>query len=332
VGAVLRQPDLASTLRAISADPGVFYTGPLAERIAGAVDGWLTPDDLAGHTGDWVEPLRAPFAGWEIEEMPPNSQGMTALIGLHLMSERGLGPDDPPRAWVEAGIAAARTFMAIRDREIGDPAGMRRTPQELLGLRSAGDAGAAAPTPAAAAGDTSHFAIVDEDGLAVSCIQSVFDAFGSGIVVPGTGIVLQSRGSAFSLDDEHVNALRPGRRPLHTLAPGMATRAGRTAAVFGCMGGHAQTQIHVQLLAALAGRGEDPVAAVSAPRWVLGRSVRAEDRDGLPDLVAAAGHPVRRTEPYCQAMGHAQVIVADEDTGVLAGVADPRCDGAALGY
>jgi gamma-glutamyltranspeptidase/glutathione hydrolase len=261
-------------------------------------------------------------------------------MGLALFGGAGRGAADPPAAWADAGIAAARTFMAVRDREIADPASMRRTPQELLDLgflhaaqREPAGPAAAGATPA---GDTVHFAIVDEDGTAVSCIQSVFDIFGSGIVVPGTGVLLQDRGRSFSLDDDHVNALRPGRRPMHTLAPGLALQDGRTAAVFGCMGGHGQTQVHVQLLSALAGRGEDPVAAVSAPRWVLGApperaTVLAEDRDGLPELLEAGGHAVERVDPFSPAMGNAQIIVADEDSGVLAGAADPRSDGAALG-
>ena len=137
VGHVLRQPDLAGTLRALAHDPGAFYAGAPAEAIAAAIaaeGGWLDAADLAAHTSDWVAPLTLSFGGWDVQEMPPNSQGMTALMGLALIGAAGLGAADPPAAWADAGIAAARTFMAVRDREIADPASMRRTPQELLDL------------------------------------------------------------------------------------------------------------------------------------------------------------------------------------------------------
>jgi gamma-glutamyltranspeptidase/glutathione hydrolase len=361
-GELLVQPDLAATLRELAAEPTALYHGRLAEAIAGAVreeGGWLTPDDLAAHSADWTQPLRAPFSDWVVEEMPPNSQGVAALIGLTLLGEGGPPPREDEAAWTRRSVDAARILMAVREAEITDPAFMTRAAEDLLGegylapLRALVREGGPVSTPALEAvvgravpavegvhqGDTVHFAIVDADGLAVSCIQSVFDSFGSGIVVPGTGILLHNRGSSFKLDPGHPNALAPGKRPMHTLAPGMATGGGRTAAVFGCMGGHAQAQIHLQVIGALAGQGLDPAAAVERPRWTVppvtdpeADVVDVEDRGVTAQALADGGYQVRRVEPFAQRMGHAQVILVDHAAGALMGAADPRSDGVALGY
>lgn len=360
-GDVVVQPDLAATLRALATDPSAFYRGRLAEAVATAIreeGGWMTPDDLAAHRSEWVEPVRAPFAGWMVEEMPPNSQGLAALIGLTLLAGGGLPDPEDEGAWLDRGVSAARVLMAVRDAEIADPGHMRRAPHELLDdeyldplralvggpeplTRGAVEAVVGAAPQGrelAPRGDTVHFSIVDADGLAVSCIQSVFDSFGSGIVVPGTGILLHNRATSFTLDPGHVNALEPGKRPMHTLAPGMATAGGRTAAVFGCMGGHAQAQIHVQIVGALAGQGMDPAAALERPRWSVpfedpdGDAVDVEDRGSTARALEARGHRVRRVAPFAQEMGHAQVILVDHETGALIGAADPRSDGLALGY
>jgi gamma-glutamyltranspeptidase/glutathione hydrolase len=172
--------------------------------------------------------------------------------------------------------------------------------------------------------------------MAVSCIQSVFEDFGSGIVVPGTGIVLHNRGSSFLLRSDHPNSLVPGRRPLHTLAPAMATVAGETRAVFGCMGGHAQAQVHLQLVAAMAGRGVDPATALAAPRWFVSPEhedvVLVENRGPLARELAQRGHAVRLVEPYDQEMGHAQAILIDDTAGALFAATDPRSEGLALGH
>ena len=360
VGDRLVQPDLARTLAQLATDPAAFYAGGLAEQIAEAIraeGGWLTADDLARYRCDWTEPAAAPFGDWTVEEMGPNSQGVAALVGLELLSGCGLSPDSPQADWDHAGVEVAKVLMAVRDAEIGDPRSMRRPATDLLGdryldplrrlLASSGPVSASAiaavvgkrpAQKAPARGDTVHFAVVDSDGLAVSCIQSVFDDFGSGIVVPGTGILLHNRGSAFVLDSTSVNALTPGRRPLHTLAPGLATEGDATAAVFGAMGGHAQAQLHVQLVGAMAGQGLDPVLALDRPRWFvppapLGEAeVEVEERGELAGNLERRGHRVRLVEPFAQQMGHAQVILIDHCRGCLMGVADPRSDGLALGY
>ena len=291
VGERLPLPDLAATLGTLARDPRSLYDGSLAERLCDAVGadgGLLAPDDLAAHRSEWREPLAAPFAGWVVEEMPPGSQGVVALLGLRLAEALGAPPRSAERLhlWVEI----ARLGMAVRDAELGDPATMRVPPADLLdparverlaGLLDAGavrawawlqeQLGAApAPPPRPAGGDTVHFAVVDGDGLAVSCIQSVFSGFGTGIVVPGTGILLHNRGSGSPRRRRRPpEQPRPAEAPMHTLAPALATEGERTAAVFGCMGGHAQAQIHLQLLEALAVEGVDPATATSRPRWVV---------------------------------------------------------------
>jgi gamma-glutamyltranspeptidase / glutathione hydrolase len=358
-GVRLVQPDLAATLRTLAADPALFYEGSLAERICFAAceeGGWLATEDLAAHHSDWTEPVRASFADWGVEEMPPNSQGLAALVGLRLFERGGMAEDETAGDRAHRGVQAAKILMAVRDAEIGDPEGMRRPPAELLSDAYLGPLLAlasqdapltrksierligAAPAPAVThpGGDTVHFAVTDAGGMSVSCIQSVFEDFGSGIVVPGTGIVLHNRGSSFLLRPEQVNSLAPGRRPLHTLAPAMATVAGETAAVFGCMGGHAQAQVHLQLIAAMAGRGADPATALAQPRWFVSPEqedvVLVEDRGPLARELSQRGHAVRLVEPYAQEMGHAQAILTDQTTGALFGATDPRSEGLALGY
>ncbi len=359
VGERLRQPDVARTIRTLGEDPRALYEGDLAERLCAAVQadgGLLQPDDLAGHRADWTEPLEAPFAAWTVQEMPPSSQGLVALLGLLVMETLDVPPGDSRRshAWVEV----ARLCMAVRDAELGDPRHMRRTPDDLLarpnvewlaglldarGVRRAewlrdrlggGTGPVSAPTPAR--GDTVHYAVVDGGGMAVSCIQSVFEDFGSGIVVPGAGIVLHNRGAGFRVDvDDHPNSLRPAVRPMHTLAPALALADGRTVAVFGSMGGHAQAQLHMQLLEGLAVEGLDPATVTVRPRWYVqpgSDAVLAEPRGGLADRLEATGQQVQRTAQFEQSMGHAQVIVVDHERGVLVGAADPRSDGLALGY
>jgi gamma-glutamyltranspeptidase/glutathione hydrolase len=187
--------------------------------------------------------------------------------------------------------------------------------------------------------DTAHLAVVDADGFAVSCIQSLFSAFGAGIVVPGTGIILHSRGAGFSLDQGHPNELRPGQRPMHTLAPAMALADDRVTAVFGCMGGHAQTQLHLQMVQGLARERLDPATVTARPRWFARPNpltgvpeVLIESRHTSSEKLAAFGHEVEGLGPYDEIVGHEQIVLVDEARGALLGSADPRSDGLALAY
>lgn len=358
VGERLHQPDLAATLRRVAADPGCFYQGELAERMAAAVvedGGVLSATDFAEHATDFTTPLQAPFHGWQIEEMPPNSQGITALVALALFS--ALGEPETQIVALHRWIEATKIALVVRDANVTDPDWMPRTPAELLEpghvvelarliddqrprtrswLTDRIAPGGAAPQ-AAGRGDTAHFAVVDREGMAVSCIQSVFDPFGSGITVPGTGIVLHNRGKGFSLDDDHVNVLAPSKRPMHTLSPAMATHGDAAVAVFGAMGAHAQAQLHLQMLDGLLLGGMGPASVTARPRWFvepLGTQFRllVESRARWSDGLRSLGHDVVDAAAFDQRMGHEQIVLIDHDRGVLIGASDPRTDGLALGY
>src|SRR5919199_1100941 len=256
-GSLVRLPDLAGTLALIAdGGPDAFYRGPLAERIAAACA--LEPADLAGYAASWVEPLRAVYRGVEVLELPPPTQGVVALEGLTLLA----GREPVLAAQVEAARAAlADGFAHVRDgADVAHLLDPRRRP--------------AAPAAREIPGDTVYLCAIDEERMAVSLVQSLFEAFGSGVLVPGTGIVLHNRGAAFAVS----GATEAGRRPFHTLIPGMLERAGALLGPFGVMGGTLQAQAHLQLVSALVDDGLDPQAALDRPRFrVDGDAVRLEE-------------------------------------------------------
>lgn len=358
VGERLHQPDLAATLRRVAVDPGCFYQGDLADRMAAAVcddGGLLSAADFSKHTTDVTVPLRAPFGGWDIEEMPPNSQGITALIALAIFT--ALGDPETQVLALHRWIEATKIALVVRDANVSDPARMPRTPADLLAAGHIAELarliddrqprtrswlaeriapGGAGPQ-AIGRGDTAHFAVVDRDRMAVSCIQSVFDPFGSGITVPGTGIVLHNRGKGFSLDDDHVNVLAPRKRPMHTLSPAMATHGNAPVAVFGAMGAHAQAQLHLQMLDGLLLDGLDPASVTARPRWFVEPQdtqfrLLVESRAPWSEDLRSLGHDVVDAAAFDQRMGHEQIVLIDHDRGALIGASDPRTDGLALGY
>jgi gamma-glutamyltranspeptidase/glutathione hydrolase len=268
------QPDLVRTLEDIEG----FYEGPVARRTPPP----FTPADFAAHRAEWVEPRRAPFAGVEVCELPPNSRGHLALEAI-----RRLEPLDALRP--EDAEFHLRLIRALR---------------------------AAAP-----GGDTIYLCVVDGRGMAVSLSQSLFMAFGSGVVVPGTGVLLHNRGAY------HTRATyRGGARPVHTLAPAMALGGGRPRLVFGTMGGDAQVQIHLQLLARILVAGEPPERAIAAPRWTFTAAMLLVEA-GLPPL-APPGLEVALM-PVADLAGHAHAILVEE--GGLCAACDPRADGVAVG-
>jgi gamma-glutamyltranspeptidase/glutathione hydrolase len=379
VGERLVQAELAATIRELGEDPRSIHEGRLADAVAAAVRdrrGWLDETDLAGVTATWERPLSCPSGGWEVLEAPPNSQGMAALVALALRerAEAGLARVDAVTD-LHLSVEAARIAMAVRDAAVADPDRMVIEPAEILRPGTI-EALAAAIDPERAAGedrlaaavgrvlgdlaprrgspssrggsggtrphpgtDTAHFVVIDRDGFAVSCIQSLFSAFGSGIVVPGTGVILHNRGAGFSLEAGRPNELRPLQRPMHTLAPAMATAGKRLQAVFGCMGGHAQTQIHLQMVQGLARDGLDPATVTARPRWFA----RPDPDSGAPEVLVESrlrsaarlpsfGHAVVRLGPFADVMGHEQVVLVDSERGALLGAADPRSDGIALGF
>ncbi len=345
VGDVLRQPRLADLLELLAAEgPDAYYRGPVADAIAETVQtegGFLTTDDLAAHAGEWCTPLRAAYRDVEIAELPPPTQGVTALEIFRILDGFEFAELDPV-ARNHVMIEATKLALLDRDEYVSDPEHMRQSPGSLLD-DDAIDARRAeidlSRTRAAKAGvthrgGTAYLCATDADGLLISLIQSNFFGFGSGLHVPRWGINLHNRGASFALDAESVNVIAPGKRPMHTLIPAMSLRDGTPWLVFGTMGADAQAQIHPQVLVGRVDDGTDLQAAIHAPRWRVEPgdwSVRIEDRAD-PMLVAGLatlGHDVRTAPPFDSGMGHAHAI---ELTGNGYAVAvDPRCEGASAG-
>jgi gamma-glutamyltranspeptidase/glutathione hydrolase len=352
-GSVARSPHLAATLRAIAEQgAAAFYTGAVAERIAAFFDsegGLITLTDLAAHHGDWVTPLATPFGDLRVYEMPPNSQGITALQMLGITAAHLVGAEPLAAETVHVAVEAKKLAFADRAAYITDPDYMPIDPAALIApeyLRARAalidpQRAMASPAPSGRAGDTIYLCAADAEGNAVSLIQSNYRGFGSGYVVDGTGIALQNRGAYFSLDPESANALAPGKRTLHTLIPSLALRDGRPAVIFGTMGGDGQPQTHTQVYTALERFGMNIQAAIEMPRWVH----EADESAGAERLwlesrfpqatlaeLAARGHQISPVGPWESLMGHAQGIVIDHAAGVLQGGADPRAEGAAIGW
>jgi gamma-glutamyltranspeptidase len=261
-GDTLRQPALAETLSQIAAGgPSRFYSGPLAERwLSGVADGFLTAADVAGFAAELGEPLRARFRGLDVLTSPPNSTGV--LLAHALVALEASAVSDPLGADAATLAEIFRTGFRARDRLLGDP---RMAEIDLdPWLR---------PT-----GDTVAVVVVDDEGRAVSLIQSLFAWFGAGILEPSTGVLLHNRGAMFSLEPGHPDELAPGRRPVHTLMPVLVERDGALVGVLGTMGGKVHAQIHTQVLLRLLD-GASPQEAVDAPRFVVGGMELGEPDD-----------------------------------------------------
>lgn len=347
----LVQRDLALTLEAVrDGGPGAFYGGDIARRIAAAAGKAGSPlaiEDFAEHRSDWMEPLRIAYRKGQAASFPPPTQGMSALAMLGVADGFDVAELDEAD-YVHLLVEAAKLAFEDRDRYLTDPAWMEKSPKELLAperiaqLRSRLDPKRAAPTTSARStgGDTIAIVTADALGNAVSLIQSLYFTWGSGLVAGDTGVVLQNRGSFFSLDSKQANALAPGKRTMHTLIPSMYLEGGRPRFVYGTMGGEGQPQTQAAMLTRRLDRGLGPQACVEAPRWLYGRTWGAPSRalnlegrygtDVAGDL-AARGHEVKMGGDWDDLFGHAHCIWLDPDGGLVGG-SDPRADGAALGY
>jgi gamma-glutamyltranspeptidase/glutathione hydrolase len=351
-GEIFRQPNLARTLRTLSeGGRDAFYKGPIARAIVDymkANGGFITMEDLAATKADWVEPISTNYRGYQVYELPPNGQGITALIALNILEGFDLAAmRSEPAQYYHTLIEATKLAFADRNRYIADPTVVKVPVAELLSKeyatkrRALIDPHKALDSPPAGevnmGSDTTYFTVVDKDGNSVSFINSLFDAFGSGVVAGDTGIVFQNRGSAFSLDPKHPNALTPGKRPFHTLIPAMVFRQNELYMSFGVMGGAIQAQGHVQVLVNLIDLKMSLQEAIDAPRYrfVTGRDVLMEDELGssVIDQLLKLGH-VRAKPPGVlrSSMGGGQAIMIDPMTKTLMGASDPRKDGMALGY
>lgn len=352
-GEILTNPDLGQTLLQLAHDGAEsFYRGPIAERLAdylSAMGGWLTRADLAEHQSDWVTPLETTYRGYRVAQLPPNSQGFTVLQMLNLiepfdLTALGHGTAD----YYHLMIEATKLAFEDRDRWLTDPDFAAIPIDELIAKDYADrrrqqlrlDTVRRPPAPPIG-GDTVYTAIADQRGNAVSVIQSVYFDFGSAVVVPGTGFVLQNRGCFFSLDDNHINVLAPRKRTFHTLMPGMVRHPdGSPYLILGTMGGEGQPQTQLALLTRLLDFGDNPQAAINAPRWLWGRTwgetaagltlegrIAADVRQALSDR----GHPVVTAPDWTEKMGHAHVIRVDHTAQGYEGGCDPRSDGVAQG-
>jgi gamma-glutamyltranspeptidase/glutathione hydrolase len=350
-GALLRQPRLAATLRRLAvAGLDDFYRGALAAQIAAdlqALGSPLRAADLAAHQAEAGSPLSVAIRGARLYNHAPPTQGLASLLILALFDRLDVAGADG-YAHVHGLVEATKQAFLVRDAHVGDPAWMTLDAQALLDDAAALDAMAARIDPARAlpwpqpahAGDTVWFGAIDGAGRAVSCIQSTYFEFGSGLVLPHSGIVWQNRGCSFRLATDGWNALAPGRKPFHTLNPALARFDDGRLMVYGTMGGEGQPQTQAAVFSRYARFGMPLQQAVSAPRWLLGRtwgedstSLKLEDRfdPAVVQALREAGHVVERLPPFTAVMGHAGALVREAD-GTLSGASDPRSDGAVAGW
>jgi gamma-glutamyltranspeptidase/glutathione hydrolase len=343
-GEVFRCPDMALTLQEIAATQGEsFYRGTLAERMAadaanhGAA---FALDDLAGHCSDWVTPLSVAYRDVEVHEIPPNGQGLAALIALGVLACFDLAdhPADSADS-LHLQMEAMKIGFALAACHIADPRCMQVAPEDLLKpdflARQADtiamDRAAASTGSLPFDAGTVYLTAADQRGGMISMIQSNFTGFGSGVVVPGTGISLQNRALGFTLQKGHPNEVGGGKRPYHTIIPAFVTRKGQPLLSFGVMGGYMQPQGHVQMVVRLFDYGQNPQAACDAPRWHIAEDGRISLEAGIPDGIkeelVRRGHVVIDEDPYW-GYGGAQLIL--KLGTVYCGASDPRKDGQAV--
>jgi len=321
-----------------------FYEGEVGADMAATVaarGSFLTEADFANHRGDAVTPISTNYRGVDLVEIPPNGQGITALVMLNILENfdiKSLDPVGPERFHLV--LEAARIGYAVRDTHLADADHMR-TPVAALndkawGKKLAGfiDMNKRSVLPAAPApgSNTVYLTVVDKDRMAVSFINSLFSSFGTGICTEKSGILLTNRGACFTLEADHPNTFGPGKRPMHTIIPALAMKNGRCDMSFGVMGAHYQPMGHVQIMLNMLDYGMDVQQAIDCPRFFW-EGEKVEVETGTPratiDGLRARGHDIAVCE---QPWGGAQTIKIDWDRGVLIAGSEPRKDGCALGY
>ncbi len=345
-GDIHHQPLLADTLQAI-AEGGRdgFYRGPIAAAMVEHLrshDGHHTEEDFAAHSSEYVVPISTTYHGRQAFQVPPNGQGITALIILNILSGYDLS-DFPPgsAAAFHLHAEATREAYAARNDFVSDMAVSEVPIEHLLSPEFAAAARqridltrtrGTAHTFGNPHRDTVYLSVVDRDGNACSHINSIFDTYGSGIMCPRTGVLFQNRGGCFQLAAGHPNELAPNKRPLHTIIPGMLMRDGKVELSYGVMGGHFQSTGHAHVITNILDHGMDVQAALDAPRaFAFDGDLQIENTvpQNVLDALAAKGHRVKVMDT---ALGGGQAILVDWQRGVLAGGSDPRKDGCALGY
>lgn len=346
VGDTWRSADKANTLRRIAeTHADAFYTGEIAEAIAAfarETNGFITESDLASHTSTWVDPISASYRGYDVWEIPPNGQGIAALIALNILEGYDLA--SLPRNSVESfhlQIEAMKLAFIDAHRYVADPEQAAVPVEGLLSddyaaTRRAliGDT-ALDPEPGEPPhSDTVYLCTADSDGMMVSFIQSAYKGFGSRVVAPGLGFSFQNRGRGFSLDPAHPNALAPGKRPFHTIIPGFLTRDGAPIGPFGVMGGFMQPQGHVQMIVNTIDHHMDPQTSIDQPRWQWdeGRRIMLESTvdPEIVEALRARGHEIDVRDDLT-AFGRGQIIWRLDKGSLIAG-SESRADGQAAGF
>lgn len=354
-GFLLKQKDLANSLEQIANEgTSTFYNGDLADRIASGIrkqDGLISEEDLRNHTSTWSTPVRTNYRGLNVYETAPNSQAATVLLWLNMLENYELANDFSLNSskLTDVLVDTCLKSYAQRTTKIADPDFLPLDPKFLSKefakdlLQSSLDTLLRTPEIAHHSGDTTYFAVGNSEGDCLSVIQSNYMGFGSGMVPEGTGIVLHNRGCYFSLDEHHHNALRPRKRTFHTLCASLGeTESGETKFAIGSMGGDVQPQVHIQLMTKVLDYGIDPQRAVDSPRWVIPFTIYEKPssiyfepgfESLIPELkktMAARGLALEQFDSLSSETGHAQMIQFNKDS--LAGAADPRGDGAAVGF
>ncbi len=339
-GEVFRDPDYAATLEELAAtDCESYYHGAIMEKIVAfsqATGGYFSREDFTGYQPLWVEPIHTNYRGYDVFEMPPNGHGITALMALNILNGMDLPRQRESVETYHAMIEAVKLAYADTRTYVADPRFMNVTVEQLLSQdyarRRRALMGEQALFPAAgdpACGDTVYFCTADDQGNMVSFIQSHYMTFGSGVLIPGTGISLQNRGANFSLQEESPNCLAGGKRAYHTIIPGFLARDREPIGPFGVMGGFMQPQGHVQVVVNTVDYGMNPQEALDAPRFQWKGGLQVELEREVPVHVARAladrGHQVVIPNSDLD-MGRGEIIWRMED-GVLAGGTEPRADG-----
>ncbi len=340
IGEMWKSEGHARTLEAIAeTNAESFYRGELADKIAKASEeggGFLSKEDLEGYKAEWVDPISVNYRGYDIWEIPPNGQGLVALMALNILKGYEFTHREDAEQ-LHLQLEAMKQAFTDGKTYITDPAFMKTKVEDMLSdsyaeasRRKMTDE-ARLPEPGSLPkGGTVYLSTADSEGNMVSFIQSNYMGFGSGVVVPGTGIGLQNRGHDFSLDPNHENALAPGKKTYHTIIPGFITKGSDAVGPFGVMGGYMQPQGHVQVAMNMIDFNLNPQAALDAPRWqwIEGNKIEVEYTmpNHLVKQLAAKGHEVKVAHDS-GGFGRGQVITRNPETGVLTGGTEPRTDG-----
>jgi gamma-glutamyltranspeptidase/glutathione hydrolase len=359
-GEIFIQEDLGHSLELIAEKgPEVFYDGELTEKIVKGLQnegGFLTKEDFKKHQGEWSTPLTTNYRGYDVYEMRPNTQGISALIILNILENYDIqGIGDNTADYYHLMTEATKSAFLYSNEWLTDEEYMTKRPEEFTSKELAKELANNIEPQTITENlmdkenlpifntntDTTYMSVVDEEGNTVSLIQSVYHEFGSMFIPEGTGLILQNRGTAFSLDPDVANTLEPGKKTFHTIIPTMMLKDGKPVMSYGTMGGEGQPQTQAAIVTRVIDLGYNIQQAIEAPRWLYGRTWGASSRtlklesripDGIIRELKNRGHSIERLEDYSQTMGHAQGITINPDTGVLSAGADPRGDGIGLSW